>query len=64
MPKNKKTRSREVEEENWRKKSLRQEAGKVMEALGGEMAPPSSMTWDPFALLTSPQISHSTSDRR
>jgi hypothetical protein len=58
MPKYKKTRSREVEEENRRKKSLRQEEGKVMEAPGGEMAPLSSMAGDPVALLTSPQMAH------
>jgi hypothetical protein len=58
MPKYKKTRSREVEEENRRKKSLGQEEGKVMEAPGGEIAAPSPMAGDPVALLTNPQMAH------
>jgi hypothetical protein len=58
MPKYKKTHSEEAEEESRRKKSLRQEEGKVMEAPGGEMAAPSPMAGNLVALLTSPQMAH------
>jgi len=54
----KKSHSEEEGEESRRKKSLRREEGKVMEAPGGEMAPPSPVAGDPVALLTSPQMAH------
>jgi len=58
MPRYKRTRAEDVEEDGRSKKPSRQQEGKVLETSSSQMVPPGPVTEDPTALLSSPRVAH------